>query len=59
MATVERSGSINAPVEEVFAYVSDPMSQLEWMPSMGEVTEVNLTEQGVGSTYRWLCKMTR
>ena len=57
MATVERSVGINAPVEEVFAYVSDPMSQLEWMPSMGEVTEVNLTEQGVGSTYRWKYKI--
>ena len=39
MATVERSVSINAPVEEVFAYVSDPMSQVEWMPSMVEVVE--------------------
>ncbi len=57
MAAVERSGSINAPVEEVFAYVSDPMSQLEWMPSMVEVTDVNRTEQGVGSTFRWKYKM--
>ncbi len=37
--------------------MSDPMSQLEWMPSMVEVTDVNLTEQGVGSTYRWKYKM--
>ena len=49
---VDRSVSINAPVEEAFAYVSDPMSQLEWLPSMVEVTDVNRTEQGVGSTFR-------
>ena len=56
-AIVDRSVSINAPVEEVFAYVTDPMSQLEWLPSMVEVTDVNRTEHGVGSTYRWKYKM--
>ncbi len=48
MAVVERSVSINAPVEEVFAYVSDPMAQLEWMPSMVEVTRCQLDRTGCG-----------
>lgn len=57
MATVERSISIHAPVENVFAYVTNPMTQTEWMPSMVEVTDVIQTKQGVGSTFHWRYKM--
>ena len=55
MAKIEKSITINAPVEEVFAYVDDPMSQLEYLPSMVEVKDV--TGQGVGAHYRWTFKM--
>jgi uncharacterized membrane protein len=55
MAKIEKSITINAPVEEVFAYVDDPMSQLEYLPSMVEVKDV--TGQGVGAHYRWTYKM--
>ena len=55
MAKIEKSITINAPVEEVFAYVDDPMSQLEYLPSMVEVKDV--TGQGVGAHFRWTFKM--
>lgn len=55
MATVTRSINISAPVEKVFAYVSDPMNIPEWLPNMMEVTEV--TGSGVGQHYRWRAKM--
>jgi coenzyme Q-binding protein COQ10 len=56
MAKVEKSITINAPMEEVFAYVEDPMNQLEYLPSIVEVKDV--TGQGVGAHYHWTYKMT-
>jgi carbon monoxide dehydrogenase subunit G len=55
MAKVEKTITINAPVEKVFGYVEDPMSQLEYLPSIVEVKDV--TGQGVGGHYRWTYKM--
>ena len=57
MAKIERTIAINAPVEKVFAYMGDPMSMLEYLPEMVEVKDVALTEQGVGSRYRWIYKL--
>jgi uncharacterized membrane protein len=57
MAKVQSSITINAPVEKVFAYIADPMSQLECIPSITEIKDVTLTEQGVGSHYRWAYKL--
>lgn len=42
-------------MEKVFSYVEDPVSQLEYLPSMVEVKGV--TGQGVGAHYRWTYKM--
>lgn len=55
MAKVERSITINAPVEKVFAYIENPTNQLDWLPSMTEVKDV--TGQGVGAHFRWTYKM--
>jgi uncharacterized protein YndB with AHSA1/START domain len=57
MAKIERTVIINAPVEKVFAYITDPMTLLEYLPSMMDVKDVTLTEQGIGSHYRWVYKM--
>jgi len=57
MARVERSITINAPVEKVFAYMADPMSEPEWLPGAVEVKDVTLTEEGVGSHYRSVYKL--
>ena len=54
---VERAITINAPVEKVFAYISNPANLPEIWPSLVEVKEVTQTPDGVGSTYRWVYKM--
>jgi uncharacterized membrane protein len=55
MAKIERSITINAPVEKVFAYIDDPMSNPEWLPSLMEVRDV--VGQGTGTHFRWTYKM--
>jgi len=55
MARLEKSATINAPVEKVFAFIDDPIKQMEWLPSIMEVKDV--TGQGVGCHYRWTYKM--
>jgi len=55
VAKIEKSITINAPVEEVFAYVEDPMNELEYLPSLVAVKDV--TGQGVGAHHRWTYKM--
>jgi uncharacterized protein YndB with AHSA1/START domain len=55
MSTIHNSININAPVEKVFAYVTDPMNAPEWILSLSEVTDV--TGSGVGQHYHWKYKM--
>jgi uncharacterized protein YndB with AHSA1/START domain len=55
MAKIERSSTINAPVEKVFAYISDPMNLLEWLPSLTDARDI--TGEGVGQRWGWTYKM--
>ena len=55
MAKVERTITINAPVEEVCNYLSDPTNALEYVPSMTDIR--NIKGEGVGRTYDWTYKM--
>ena len=55
MAKIEKSITINAPVEKVFNYIADPMTQPEWLPSLMEVKDVS--GSGVGQHLRWTYKM--
>ena len=55
MAKVERSITINAPVEKVVAYLADPTNALEYVPSMTDIR--NIEGEGVGRTYNWTYKM--
>ena len=55
MAKIEKSIDIKASVENVFAYIADPMNAPEWLSSLMEVTD--LTGSGVGQYYRWKYKM--
>ena len=55
MAKIEKSVTINAPVEKVFNYIADPMTQPEWLTSMIMVNDVS--KSGVGQHYRWKYKM--
>ena len=55
MAKVEKVITINAPVEKVFAYIDDPMNELEWFPGVMEIRDV--TGKGVGARSRFVYKM--
>ena len=55
MAKVERTVTINAPVEKVFAYVTDPTNELEFVPGIIDVR--NVKGEGVGQTANWTYKM--
>ena len=55
MAKVQKTISINAPVEKVFSYIANPMNTPDWVPSMMEVKDV--IGSGVGQHYRWTYKM--
>ena len=55
MARVERSVTINAPVEKVFSYTADPSSEPEYIPGSTEVREI--TGLGVGQRWAWTYKM--
>lgn len=55
MIKVERSVMINAPIEEVFSYVEDPVNQLEWLPGITEVR--NIVGRGKGLWFHWTYKM--
>jgi uncharacterized membrane protein len=55
MAELKKSVFVDAPVEEVFGYLRDPMSNVEWLPSMEEIKEVR--GEGVGARFRWVYRM--
>ena len=55
MATVTKSITINAPVENIFAFLDDPLNLKDWVPSIMDVKDV--TGAGVGQHYRWHYKM--
>ncbi len=56
MAKITREILINAPVEKVFEYHSNPMNQPEYWPSMLEVKDVEERPEG-GQNYNWVYKM--
>jgi len=55
MPKLNNSININAPVEKVFAYLSDPRNTTEWFVGMTEVTDVS--GSGVGQHSRWTYTM--
>ena len=56
MAKVEKTISINAPVEKIFSYISDPINLPEFWPSLIEASDVQTLPNG-GHSNRWLYKM--
>lgn len=56
MATVERSITIEAPLEEVFDYMDHPPHQVEITPGIIEVENVERLPNG-GSRSDWVYKM--
>jgi uncharacterized membrane protein len=55
MAKISRKNTINAPLEKVFSYISNPLNQLEWLPSISSVRDVS--GEGKGQTFSWTYKM--
>lgn len=55
MARHENSIVIEAPLEEVFAYVNEPRTLPEWMVGMIETR--NVIGTGEGQQYEWTYKM--
>ncbi len=55
MAKVEKTITINAPVEMVYAYIANPSNEPEWQPNLMSIRDV--TGEGVGQHYRWTFKM--
>ncbi len=55
MAKIERTITINAPVEKVFAYITDSTNEREFVPSITDIR--NIQGEGVGKTYDWTYKM--
>ena len=56
MANFERKTTINASVKKVFAYITNPVNQIEFIPSITDIRDVN-GEKGVGQRYGWTYKM--
>ena len=56
MAKVEKTVTINAPVEKIFNYVSDPTNLPEFWPSLVEISDVKTLSNG-GHSNRWVYKM--
>lgn len=59
--THKRSVHIDAPVERVFEYIKEPRHFWESFPESARghdtMTDISLTPEGVGSTYRWKGRM--
>jgi uncharacterized protein YndB with AHSA1/START domain len=56
MAKIEKTITIDAPVEKVFGYIDDPPNIPEIWPSMVEIKDVERLPTG-GRTFRWVYKM--
>lgn len=56
MARIRRTITINAPVEKVFDYWTDPTNLPEYWPSMVEVSDVHPLPKG-GNSFRFVYKM--
>jgi len=56
MVTNEKIITINRPVEEVFAYVSDLPNGPEWQPGLVEVRRITEGPDGVGTQYNGVRK---
>jgi len=52
MATLEISTVINRPLEEVFAFLSNPENGPKWSSGSSDVTITSARPIGVGTTYR-------
>jgi carbon monoxide dehydrogenase subunit G len=55
MEKISRKSTIDAGVEKVFSYISNPVNQLEWLPGITSVR--NVSGEGKAQTFGWTYKM--
>ena len=55
MAFVRKEVVVDAPMDRVFAYINEPSTLADWLPSMVDVREV--IGSGLGQQYEWTYKM--
>jgi len=56
VARVDKEVEVNAPINKVFSYVSEPSNLPEIWPSLMEIKDVQSLPNG-GYRYRWVYKM--
>ncbi len=56
MPNVEKETTVEAPIEEVFHYISEPLNLPEFWPSLMEIKDVQSLPNG-GYSARWVYKM--
>lgn len=56
MAKIEKTIVINAPVEKIFTYISDPANLPSIWPSMEKVEDIVQLPNG-GTSFKWIYKM--
>lgn len=56
MTTIKKDITIEAPIDQVYKYVDDPMHLPEFWPSMVEVKDIETLPNG-GHRFQWLYKM--
>lgn len=52
-----RSITIDAPAEKVYSFLSDPTHWMSAFPGDSEVTEVNITPDGAGTSAKWSARI--
>lgn len=57
MVKIEKTVIIHAPVERIFAYMTNPANLTEIWPCLVEVKDLYQTQEGTGTTYNWVYKM--
>lgn len=51
MFRIHASIQINRPVEDVFAFVTDPARIPDWQPAIQEITDISSRKPGVGTKF--------
>jgi carbon monoxide dehydrogenase subunit G len=57
MVRVEKSAAIKSPIGKVFDYLADPKSNLDFIPGMMDIRDIQETKDHIGTHFRWTYKM--
>ncbi len=57
MASIAKKITINAPVEKVFAFLTDPENWTKYVTSLIDVKDVSSQKAEAGTTFKWTYRM--